>query len=101
MNKSILWKGRGDLIDIYILLGKKKLAAKVKLNLGHAIQVSFVYDCSLTEIFNISRDSNQFPSDWKAARVIPLFRKGQQSVLDTYKPISILPVVTKIMERFL
>ena len=56
---------------------------------------------SLTDIFNMSIDSNQFPSDWKAARVIPLFKKGQWSILDNYRPISILPVVTKIMERLL
>ena len=28
---------------------------------------------SLTEIFNMSIDSNRFPNDWKTARVIPLF----------------------------
>ena len=53
------------------------------------------------EIFNMSIDSNCFPSDWKTARVIPLFKKGQRSVLDNYWPISTLPVVGKIMERFL
>ena len=37
---------------------------------------------SLTEIFNKSIDSNRFPSDWKTARVIPLFKNGQRSVLD-------------------
>ena len=56
---------------------------------------------SLTEIFNMSIVSNRFPSDWKTARVIPLFKNGQRSVLDNYRPISILPVVSKIMERLL
>ncbi|CAB4024243.1 Hypothetical predicted protein, partial [Paramuricea clavata] len=56
---------------------------------------------SLTEIFNMSIDSDQFPSDWKAARVIPLFKKGQRSMLDNYRPISILPVVSKLMERIM
>ena len=51
--------------------------------------------------FNMSIDSNRFPSEWKTARVIPLFKKGQRSVLDNYRPISILPVVSKIMERLL
>ena len=49
----------------------------------------------------MSIDSNRFPSDWKTARVIPLFKNGQRSVLDNYRPISILPVVSKIMERLL
>ena len=49
----------------------------------------------------MSIDFNRFPYDWKTARVIPLFKNGQRSVLDNYRPISILPVVSKIMERLL
>ena len=52
---------------------------------------------SLTEIFNMSIDTQQFPSEWK----IPLFKRGQRSLLDNYRPISILPVVSKLMERIL
>ena len=56
---------------------------------------------SLTEIFNMSIDTQQFPSEWKTAKVIPLFKRGQRSLLDNYRPISILPVVSKLMERIL
>ena len=49
----------------------------------------------------LSIDSHQFPSEWKAAKVFPLFKKGQRSLLDNYRPISILPVVSKLMERIL
>ena len=49
----------------------------------------------------MSIDSNRFPYDWKTAGVIPLFKNGQRSVLDNYRPISIFPVVSKIMERLL
>jgi retron-type reverse transcriptase len=49
----------------------------------------------------MSIDLDQFPSEWKAARVIPLFKKGQRSLLDNYRPILILPVVSKLVERIL
>ena len=75
--------------------GIDKISAKVLRAAASAIAPS------LTEIFNMSIDSNPFPSDWKTARVIPLFKNGQRSVLDNYRPISILPVVSKIMERLL
>ena len=49
----------------------------------------------------MSIDTQQFPSEWKTAKVIPLFKKGQRYLLDNYRPISILPVVSKLMERIL
>jgi hypothetical protein len=55
----------------------------------------------LTKIFNKSIVLGQFPSEWKAARVIPVFKKGQRTMLDNYRPISILPVVSKLIERIL
>ena len=55
----------------------------------------------LTKIFNKAIDLGQFPIERKAARVIPIFKEGQQTILDNYRPISILPVVSKLMERIL
>ena len=75
--------------------GIDKISAKALRAAASAIALC------LTEIFNMSIDSNRFPSDWKTARVIPLFKNGQRSVLDNYRPISILPVFSKIMERLL
>ena len=75
--------------------GVHKISAKVLRAAASAITPS------LADIFNMSIDSNCFPSYWKTARVIPLFKKGQRSVLENYRPISILPVVSKIMGRFL
>ena len=55
----------------------------------------------LTRIFNMSIATDRFPMEWKAARVTPIFKKGQRTMLDNYRPISILPVVSKLMERIL
>ena len=46
---------------------------------------------SLTKIFNRSIALGQFPFEWKAARVIPVFKKGQRTMLNNYRQISILP----------
>ena len=75
--------------------GMDNIAAKVLLMAALAVAPS------LTEIFNMSIDTQQFPSEWKTAKVIPLFKRGQRSLLDKYRPISILPVVSKRMERIL
>ena len=56
---------------------------------------------SLADIFNASTESQTFPSEWKVARVIPLHKKGPRNMLDNYRPISILPIITKIYEKIL
>lgn len=53
----------------------------------------------VTFIINTSLRTAQVPSDWKSARVIPLFKKGKADELDNYRPISILPVLSKVLER--
>ena len=53
----------------------------------------------LTVIINISLQSGVVPSEWKPARVIPLVKKGKADNVDNYRPISVLPVVSKVLER--
>ena len=52
----------------------------------------------ITIILNASLQSGRVSDDWKAARVIPLFKKGKAEDMDNYRPISILPVLSKILE---
>ena len=40
-----------------------------------------------------------FPDDLKVAKVIHLFKKGKKEILDNYRPISLLPSLSKIFER--
>ena len=55
----------------------------------------------LTFLFNLIITSGIFPDDWKSARVSPLFKKGKQNDLDNYRPISILPAISKVFERLM
>ena len=53
----------------------------------------------LAYIINLSLHSGSVPMEWKAAKIIPLFKSGSMVELDNYRPISILPVLSKILER--
>ena len=53
----------------------------------------------LYDLFNKSLMSGIFPDDWKCARVTPLFKQGESSDLNNYRPISVISVVAKVFER--
>jgi hypothetical protein len=42
-----------------------------------------------------------FPSAWKKAIVTPVYKKGNKFNMNNYRPISILPVVSRVFERLL
>ena len=54
---------------------------------------------SLTRLINLCLDSAQVPQMWKHANVMPLFKKGDASELNNYRPVSLLPCASKILER--
>ena len=43
---------------------------------------------NLTDLFNLSITSGVFPSDWKIAKVSPLFKSGDLNNANNYRPIS-------------
>ena len=55
----------------------------------------------LTHLINLTIKSSEFPDCLKIARVTPLFKKGDVSDPNNYRPISILPALSKIVEKVL
>ena len=51
------------------------------------------------KVYNLCIDKSDFPSQFKQAKVIPLFKSGDPSQASDYRPISILPVSSKPLER--
>ena len=57
--------------------------------------------CPIAHRINLSiRQLGSFPSTWKTAVVIPIFKAGDQTNVANYRPISILPVVSKVAEKW-
>ena len=44
----------------------------------------------------MSFSTGKFPTRWKTANVTPLFKQGAASDPSNYRPISVLPVVSKV-----
>ncbi len=74
--------------------GLDGISGRLLKHAGPSISPSSAY------IMNQSLSQGKFPSDWKQAKVIPIFKSGSPNETNNYRPISILPVLSKIMERF-
>ena len=53
----------------------------------------------LTRVLNVSLSQGEETKDWKGAKVTPLFKKGDSADMDNHRPISLLSVASKVLER--
>lgn len=53
----------------------------------------------LKHLINLSILSGQFPDRFKIAKVVPLYKSGTKQELNNYRPISLLNVMSKILEK--
>lgn len=55
----------------------------------------------LTKLINLCIKDGVFPNILKTARVVPIHKKGKTDTLNNYRPISIVPIFSKIIEKLL
>lgn len=55
----------------------------------------------LTNCINRSLNEGVFPNSLKLAKVSPIYKSGTQSDPNNYRPISVLPVISKVFEKVL
>jgi hypothetical protein len=53
----------------------------------------------ITNIVNMSLNQGIVPMVWKTARVVALFKGGLSSDPNNFRPISVLPIASKVLER--
>ena len=69
---------------------------------GYFLKIAFaVISSSLLKIFNVSTETNIFPDAWKIARVTPIYKEGEKSEKSNYRPISVLPVKSRLFEKLI
>ena len=54
---------------------------------------------AVTKLFNISIRLGKLPDEWKIARVTPIPKVGNHSDPGNYRPISLLPILSKLLEK--
>ena len=56
---------------------------------------------ALAHIFNLSLSCGEYISAFKVAKVVPVFKKGNPTEVNNYRPISLLPVMSKVFEKIM
>ena len=55
----------------------------------------------LVHVFNLSIINGFVPTQLKMAKVVPIHKSGDASIFNNYRPISVLPIFSKILERII
>ena len=80
-------------IDITKATGSDNIGARLLKLAAPFISDSLMYTC------NQSMLNSTFPDKWKEGKVRPLHKNGPKDDTNNYRPISILPVISKMLEK--
>ena len=53
----------------------------------------------LSEYYNKAKQEHKYPTSLKMADVIPIHKKNEKTLAENYRPVSLIPVVSKLFER--
>lgn len=60
-----------------------------------------IADC-VHHLFNLSLTTGRLPGDWRQATITPIYKnRGSRSSASNYRPISLLSVLSKVLERLI
>jgi len=60
-----------------------------------------VFAQPLTHLFNLSLEQSVVPSQWKLSCITPIAKVSKPRSCSDYRPISVTPIISRIMEKFL
>ena len=90
---------RDEVISVINKFAPKKSAGHDLISTNLLKEISPLIAEPLSLIINQSLSTGIFPSKLKIAKVIPLHKKNEKDLLDNYRPISLLPSISKVFER--
>ena len=69
------------------------------------IPARLIKDCahelapSITHLVNVILETSTIPNDFKIGRISAIYKSGEKNQLNNYRPITVLPILSKIMEK--
>ena len=78
-------------------LGRKKSTGLDEISPQFLRDAAPIVCAPLADIFNNSMLKGKIPQSWKNAKVTPIFKAGDPTDVSNYRPISVIPVIMKVL----
>ena len=82
-------------VNVNKAMGPDRIDGKMLKNCANSLAVP------LSILFTRSYYRAELPNDWKAANVVPVHKKGSKIDVENYRPISLISIVAKTLERII
>ena len=85
-----------------------KIIRSLNVNKAHGhddISVRMIQMCDellvqpLSLILRGCIDTGVYPDTWKKSNIVPVHKKGDKQIANNYRPVSLLPIFSKILEK--
>lgn len=98
---GIINTDHNEIINIAKLL--KSSSSKGADDISSTVVKGLIAEISspLSIIFNKSFELGQFPDKLKLAKIVPIYKAEDKTLVNNYRPISVLPFFSKILERLM
>ena len=87
------------IVDIISEMESKASMDAMGVNMKTLKLIKYQISKPLSHIFNLSVTTGVFPAKLKISKTIPIFKAGDRSSCDNYRPISLLSSISKILEK--
>ena len=88
-----------QVVDIISAMEPKSSFDASGINIKMLKFIKFQIAKPLSHLFTLSITTGVFPAKLKVSKIIPIFKAGDHSSCDNYRPISLLSSISKILEK--
>ena len=90
---------RDDMYQEIQKLDPKKARCANDIPTNMLLKTNDIISEHLTDIYNDCKNSNSYPDSLKTADVIPIYKGKERFLPKNYRPVSLIPTVSKLFER--
>ena len=71
------------------------------MDLSFTSQTNLVIESGVHSSLYPNCHHGKFPEEWKKTNIVPVFKKSDKQCVKNYRPVSLLPICSKIYERII